>query len=64
MIAGKRVSHLNSEIFSAQPKSNLLMKNEFETKLKKEICFSYNIRLNVNTTVGKIGLAQLARYLK
>ena len=35
MIPGKRVSHLNSEIFSAQQKSNLLMKNEFERKLQK-----------------------------
>ena len=35
MILGKRVGHLNSEIFSAQPKSNLPMKNEFETKLQK-----------------------------
>ena len=64
MIAGKRVSHLNSEIFSAQPKSNLLIKNEFETKLQKKICCLKNIRLAINTTVSKIRLAQLARYLK
>ena len=36
MIPVKRVSHLNSEIFSAQQKSNLLMKNEFDTKLQKK----------------------------
>ena len=37
MIPGKRVSHLSSIIFSAQPKSDLLMKNELETKLQKKI---------------------------
>ena len=62
MISGKRVSYLNSEIFWCPTKINLLMKNEFETKLKKK-CSLQNIRLAINTTVGKIRLAQLARYL-
>ena len=39
MILGKRVSHLNSEIFSAQPKYTLLMKIKFETKLQKRFGF-------------------------
>ena len=40
------------------------MKNEFETKLQKKTYSLQNIRLAINTTVGKIRLAQLARYLK
>jgi len=48
MISGKRVSHLSSEIFSAQPKSNLLRKNEFETKLQKRFGF-YKISDSLST---------------
>ena len=48
MIAGKRVSHLNSEIFSVQQKSNWLMKYEFETKLQKRFVF-YKISDSLST---------------
>ena len=40
------------------------MKYEFDTKFKKKICSLQNIRLAINTTVGKIRLAQLKVLLK